>query len=231
MRPLPATAFPRPTRKTKAPFWARSPSAPGGVTKANARGIFADLTGFGYAAIARLGDATGIDASIFSSFDDPVLNTDGDLAFLATIKGKTIKGLAATTLWWQPPGESLELLAQGGGAPAGLPGAQYKAFTSLANADNRGPIFAATLLPGKGGISRSGASGVWAVDFQGTLHLLFQTGVPDAIVSGKTLKSFTLLNAAVGSTGVTHSFNDGQQLVWLATFTDKSQAIMTTEIP
>lgn len=49
--------------------------------------------------------------------------------------------------------------------------------------------------------------------------------------SGKTIKSFTLLTPTVGNTGVTRSFNDAGQVVWLATFTDKSQAIITTEVP
>lgn len=35
----------------------------------------------------------------------------------------------------------------------------------------------------------------------------------------------------VSSTGVTRSFNDTAQVVWLATFTDKSTAIITTEVP
>jgi hypothetical protein len=65
----------------------------------------------------------------------------------------------------------------------------------------------------------------------GQPRLLFRTGIADEIITGKTLKSFTLLNATVGSLGVTRSFNDSAQVVWLATFFDKSQAIITTEVP
>ena len=50
-------------------------------------------------------------------------------------------------------------------------------------------------------------------------------------MTGKTLKSFTLLKTAVGSVGVTRSFNNAGQLVWLATFTDRTTALITTDIP
>ncbi len=117
-------------------------------------------------------------------------------------------------------------------APAGdLPGSQWKAFTSLAIAGGgRGPIFAATLVPCKGGVLATSASGVWGCDYTGAVRALFRTGDTN-IIAGKTLKSFTLLNATVGSLGVTRSFNDAAQVVWLATFADKTTAIVTTQVP
>jgi hypothetical protein len=54
-------------------------------------------------------------AGTFSVLKDPVFSADGGLAFPATIKGGPLRGLAASTLWWQPPGQSLALLAQAGG--------------------------------------------------------------------------------------------------------------------
>jgi hypothetical protein len=203
------------------------------MTKANARGIFADLESDGTcSSIVRAGDAAIPSGSTFSLLKDPVLAADGGLAFPATLKGKTVKGLATQTLWWKPPGGELTLLAQGGASTvpvADLPGAQWKSFPSLAIAANRGPIFTGTLVPGKGGVTKATSSGLWAVDFEGNLRLLVQSGVTQ--VDGKTVKSFTLLNSNVGSQGSTRSFNDNAQVVWRATFEDKSQAIVTTEIP
>jgi hypothetical protein len=40
-----------------------------------------------------------------------------------------------------------------------------------------------------------------------------------------------VLSAVAGSTGVTRSFNSVGTVVWLATFTDNTTAIVTTEIP
>jgi hypothetical protein len=165
----------------------------------------------------------------FSVLKDPVLASNGAFAFPATLKPtRTVRGPATQTLWWRPAGGALTLLAQGGGAASDLSGPKWKAFTSLAIAADRGPIFTATLTPA--------ATGVWACDYSHAPRLLFQTGSQlDVGTPGtpvvKTVKSFELLSAAVGTSGVTRSFNDNAQVVWLATFMDKSQAIVTTEVP
>jgi len=209
----------------------------GGVTKANARGVFVSDGAGAYTAVARVsGDAPGTSGAKFSLLKDPVLDMQEGVAFPATIKGGAAKGLGMTTLWWRPTMGALTLLAQAGpttlGVPHDLPaGAQWKSFTSLAVASNRGPLFTGALVPKKGGVTPATANGLWAMDFGGQLRTLFRTGVPDAIVAGKTLKSFTLLKASVGSTGVTRNFNATQKVVWLATFSDKSTAIVTTEVP
>ena len=78
-------------------------------------------------------------------------------------------------------------------------------------------------------MTKATANGLWAADFQGDLRLLVQSGVTQ--IDGKTVKSFDLLKAAVGSEGTTRSFNDNAFVVWRATFQDKSQAIIRTEIP
>ncbi|MEQ1862707.1 MAG: choice-of-anchor Q domain-containing protein [Chthoniobacteraceae bacterium] len=183
-----------------------------------AGGVFLSNGAAGYTPLARVGDPAGTTGAKFSLLKDPVLAHDGGLAFPATISAR---GPAKATLWWKPPGQPLALLAQGGAPATEVPGAKWKAFTSLAIAAGRGPIFAATLS--------TRASGVWASDFTGTMRLLFRTGSPVA-VGGKTVKSFKLLSATVGSTGVTRSFNDTAQVVWLATFADKTTAIVRTDV-
>jgi hypothetical protein len=204
--------------------------APDIATKADARGIFVNYGNPNYTTLARVTGPAGSTGTTFSLLKDPVLDASADLAFPATLKpSTTVKGLATTTLWWKPVSGALTLLAQGGADTVGdLPDAQWKSFTSLAIADGRGPIFAATLVPGQGDVTAKTASGVWACDVTGAVRLLFRTGVPDAIIAGKTLKKFTLLNA---SKGVTRSFNDSGRVVWLATFADKTTAIVTTEVP
>ncbi len=228
--------FPAANNSNSSTFLASMTVGVGAVTKADARAIFlSDSSTGAFTPIARVGKASGVGGSNFSLLKDPVLSSDDGIAFLATLKGGTVKGLTASTLWWQPAGGALTLLAQGGtalGADSDLPGAQFKAFTSLAIAGaHRGPIFVATLVPNKTNVAAATANSVWACDLAGEPRLLFRTGVPNAIVAGKTLKSFSLLTATVGSLGVTRSFNDAQKVVWLATFTDKSQAIITTEVP
>src|SRR4030095_10801824 len=155
----------------------------------------------------------------------------GSLASPATIKGDDARGIKRSTLWWRRPiGGPIELVAQCGTQAAEVPeGAQWKSFNSLAIAEGRGPIVHAALVPRIGGMTKATANGVWAMDFTQTLRLLFQTGVTE--IEGKTISKFTLLNATPGATGVTRSFNDEAQVAWVATFSDKSQALVITEIP
>lgn len=82
----------------------------------------------------------------------------------------------------------------------------------------------------KGGKTFIG-KGVWATDFSGQPRLVFRTGVPDEIAPGKTLKRFVFLKASTGSTGSTRSFNSKGEIAWLATFTDGTEAIVTTVVP
>ncbi len=202
------------------------------------QGIEVQLDGETFERIAvRLG-ATPLAGAFFASLQDPVLSGDGAVAFPAKLKGTGIKGAAANSLWWQPSGGSLTLLARGGGAAGGVPhdlptGAQWAGFSSLAIAADRGPIFAGTLVVGKGGVTTANASGVWAVDYQGKLRTLFRTN--DSIDLGnnitKKLKSFNVLTPTVGNTGVTRSHNGAHEITWLATFTDKTQAIIVTTVP
>lgn len=206
-------------------------------------GVTVKLDGTGFQRIAKRGGATSVAGTVFASLRDPVLAADGGVAFLAKLEGPGVKGSATDSLWWLPgigAGRDVTevttqaapvMLARSGARPGvDLPAdAQWKSFTSLAIAGGgRGPIFAATLVPGKGGVTPTTASGVWACDYTGAVRLLLRTG---DTIDGKVVKKFTLLTATVGSTGVTRSFNDNTQVVWLATFTDKTTAIVRTEVP
>lgn len=101
-------------------------------------------------------------------------------------------------------------------------------FDSLAIAANRGPLFVATLMPGKGGVNATNNRGLWATDFSGHLRLLFRT---HDTIGEQTLKNFSVLSGTVGSAGVTRSFNDQQKVVWLATFMKNEEAIVVTDVP
>ena len=214
-------------------FFATMKVGAGGVTKANASGIFLGDADFvsgslaPYELIARIGTGTGFDTGVFTKLSDPVLSQNGGVAFTATQKGTGIKGLTTKTLWWKPAGQELGLLALGGNPAGDVPDSQWKSFDSLAITD-RGPLFAATLVAGKGGVTSKTASGVWACDFTGNPRKLFRLG---DTINGKKLAKFTLLKVTVGNLGVTRSFNNAAQVVWLAEFTDKSSAIIVTEVP
>lgn len=203
----------------------------GGVLRADAHGIFASNGAGAFTPIARvtkLSDPANAAGPTFSVLKDPVLGNDGALAFPATLKGGGLKGLAINSLWYQPAGGSLALFAQGGAAPPNLSNvAQFRAFTSLAISD-RGPLFTATLLAGKGGVVAATAKGMWGVDSKGITRLLFRTGDE---VDDLTVKDFTALLAVPGSLGTTHSFNAAGTVAWRASFVGGSTAIVKTVAP
>jgi hypothetical protein len=198
----------------------------GGVTESNSRGVFIGGNGFGYAPIARIGSSFGEENEIVVAVKDPVIADDGSIAFPASLAHN--KGTTAALLW-KDGNEPLRLLAKAGQSAMELPaGAGWKSFPSLGIAAGRGPMFVGNLAPGRGGVTRANATGVWAADFTGSLRLLFRTG--DVFI-GRNVKRFTILGSSSGSKGVTRSFNDSGQVVWRATFTDGSSAIVQTEIP
>jgi hypothetical protein len=200
-----------------------------GVVTANARGLFLSNPDGSYSTLARIGQPSGILGSNFSLLRDPVLSSNSGVAFLATLKGGTATGLLTTTLWWKPFGQTLRVFAQGGTEAAGVPGSQWKSFTTLAIAGgNRGPVFAASLVTGKGGVTSTTDTGVWGCDYNGNPSLLFREG---DTIGGKRLTAFNLLKSTTGNIGVTRSLNDTQRVVWIATFSDKSTALMSTETP
>jgi subtilisin-like proprotein convertase family protein len=201
----------------------------GGVTKSNARAVFESAGGAEFGIVARAGTSAGTTGAFFKSFLDPVLASDGSLSFIAKLSGGGVRGAAATSMWYRAPGGALTLVAQGGAEPPGVEGARWQDFASLAIISGHGPLFTATMVPGKGGVTPKAAEGVWGYDSTRVLRLLFRTGTE--VVPGKRLKKMALLNAVPGSTGVTRSFNDAGMLMWRATFEDNSSALMLTEIP
>lgn len=221
--------FPAANDRDTSTFFATLRTGAAGVTTANARGIFRSNPDGTFTALARMGFPSGVLGSTFSLLRDPVLSSDDGVAFLATLKGGTAKGLNTTTLWWQPSGEALRVHAQGGSQAADLPGSEWKAFSNLAiTGIDRGPVFAASLVTGKGGVTASNDTGVWGTDFLGRPRLLFREG---DTINGKRLTAFNLLKSSTGNIGVTRSLNDTQRVVWIATFSDKTTALMNTETP
>ena len=208
----------------------------GGIVSAAATGIFVSSEASeGWEPLARLtGNAPGLPGVTFSALGDPVLANDatnnGGLAFSGTLKGTGVLAANDASLWWQPKGGVVTLLAREGSQAPGCPsGASFKAFTSLAYAGgNSGPLFLGTLALGGGGVTSVNDIGVWGVDSTGALRLLFREG--DS-VQGKTLNLFNVLKSTVGSVGVTRAFNSQGQVTWLATFTDNTTSVMTTQVP
>jgi hypothetical protein len=70
--------------------------------------------------------------------------------------------------------------------------------------------------------------GAWAVDSSDTLQPLFCEGITK--IAGKTLKKFTAFQAEENERGVPRSFNNANNVIWRAEFTDGTSAIIKTDI-
>ncbi len=174
---------------------------------------------------------TGIPGATYVSFKDPVLAPSAaSVAFLAKLRGSGIRAGNNLAVMFKSDGLPLRAVARAGGQPPGtLTGAKWDRFVSLAlPGGSIGPIVHATMVRGAGGVTAANDAGVWAVDSTGTLRHLFREGDE---VNGKTVKSFTVLNAVPGSPGVTRAFNNLAQVVWRAVFTDRSTGIVITSVP
>jgi hypothetical protein len=200
---------------------------PAGAHPVAGSGIFS-TTPNGWELVAKVGDpAPGLGAIAFKILRDPVLAPGASgVAFQASLTGTAAQ---SASLWWKPAGGSLQMVARAGGV-ADAKGAHWLSFLSLAasGGEHGGPIFYGQLAAGPGGVNGTNNFGVWALDSTGTVREIVRTG---DTVDGKKLKAITVLPAVTGSPGVTRSFTSTGEVIYRATFTDASQAVVTVMIP
>jgi hypothetical protein len=96
-----------------------------------------------------------------------------------------------------------------------------------------GPIFVATLkVSATDGVNASNDLGMWAVNGEGVLQLIFRTGQTVTVNSSlKTVRTFTALDAAPGSLGSAMGYNQFGEVAVIATFTDGSTAMVWLGVP
>jgi hypothetical protein len=206
-----------------------------GVSSANDSGIW-KTDGVGVRTlIAREGsaapDAMGSDsAAVFSGFSDPVVNAAGRVAFRGTLRtGVGGVSSANSNGLWAQNASGLALVARKGDQAPGLDaGAKFSAFQQFALPDAGGLIFLATVAGTN--VSSADNAGLWAVDGGGVVQLVARKG--DLIpVNGadKKIKAITLFAATPFSAGQTRSFSTDGAILFRATFTDKSTALMSKD--
>jgi uncharacterized repeat protein (TIGR03803 family) len=200
--------------------------------------IVADTATSPLAIMAQAGaPAPGADPASFGKFADPVYNAQSQVAFLATLRGFGVTGKTQNGVWWKS-NAGLSLVARAGAGVPTIPAARWNAFVTLALPDNAGLVFLAKLaansedsrLPSD--VTKTTDLGLFSVDGNRAPRLLVRTG--DRIeVRGtqKELSLITILGAVPGSPGQARSYNASGDLVFRATFTDHTQAIMRIHLP
>ncbi len=172
----------------------------------------------------------------YGSFSDSVGGVSNRVAFISKLLPKLggVTSASDTILWRVNPAGSLGILARKGFTAPGTNGAAFNLFKSFAwtGSGNDGVAFVATLKPQKGVVTGANDTGLWAEGSNGTLYLAIRKGAT-VQVSGatKTIKSFTMLGAVLGSIGQCHSANFASGYAALAVFTDNTKGIVTAWVP
>lgn len=202
----------------------------GTATTLNNVAIFAeDDTTYTPARIVAKGDAAGPVGGIFTVIKDPVSASNRSVAFLGTMK--VVPGITAANNdgVWHATTAGLNLIArEGAQPPEAVAGARWKAFTSLALPEARGPIFVAKMQGRKAGITTANDVGLWAMDSAGAVRLLLQEG--DAL-GASTVKTFLVLSSVSGSPAQTRSFTNTGSVIVKATDAAGAQHLLHIAVP
>lgn len=205
----------------------------GDVTASNSQGIWTS-DGASLRLVARQGDpAPGASAS-FSYLSNPLINTDGDIAFVALI------GAEGEGIWVERAG-NLQLVVRSNQPAPDTPGAVFATVSSEPIINAAGQIaFMARLKPGDGSVTEMNDLGLWAQDSSGALRLIAREGDEVDVDNGpgvdlrvfsdlSILSSIIFLGHGSGNEdGRPTYFNDRGQLAFWASFTDGSSGVFVS---
>jgi hypothetical protein len=170
-------------------------------------------------------DALGNPGQIgnFSTFGDPVFNSNSEVAFFGALKSSATVRVSSKTnqgLWGNSSGK-LCLIASEGQTDQST-GAQFASFSQLMLPDSGGPLFVASLVPGTSLLTKRNNQSVWGTGSTGGLELLIGPGQP---LAGGTLASFLGFASPTAVAGQTRSFDSVGDLIFTATLTSGTQGV------
>ena len=188
------------------------------------------------------GSGTPVAGVFYKTLQNPVSGASGSVAYEATIRGNGITPASRLGIWYASTGANSVLVARTGDAAATSgtgtgSGGHYASFVSLglSAGTGLGPVFTGRLRVSKAdGVTAKNNFGLYAVDSTGRIDLLFRTGQSVTIPSSTTAKivrSFVGLVPAPGSLGAQNTFDDTGKVTVIATFTDKTQALLKITVP
>jgi hypothetical protein len=210
----------------------------GVVSGSNDKALLYSTNATTFAAYAKEGDpAPGLGALTYSDFSDPLVNSNSDVAFLATVKGSGVKGSNNRALFFGTPlVDVAKVVRTGDTAPAAptVPGQDPEppsTFASLGSfvlpsGSKAGPVFTAK-LSGKG-VNAKNNQGLFAVSSDGSIRRLLRTGDD---LGGETVKKFTVFQALSGVFSSARSFNNTGAVVVAVSFSNHNTALLPIGIP
>ena len=193
-----------------------------GLNTSNNQGIWL-INGNGTGSLRVRKGQSNTDGTIFADIGVPVLNNNGQIAFIGTLKtgsGNVTKA-DATRIWNIAANGTIQLVAKASGPAPDLNGAVFETFTQLAYPDESGVIFVATLTVNTGGITVGNNKGIWAVDALGVTKLLIRTGDSMTINGAiKTIADILIFTSSAEMSGATREVTSAGDLVYKVRFTD-----------
>ncbi|MHA3773420.1 DUF7453 family protein [Verrucomicrobiota bacterium sgz303538] len=171
--------------------------------------------------------ATGIAISaggMFTQFRDPLIDDNGEIAFLATRAG--VPSNRDTGIWKTSENVPELVVSEGDSAPS-VPNAKFKAFPQIALTGDGHLVFIGEMAVGGGGITAQNRSGIWRQKIDGSLELVLRQG--QSLSVGNTtriVRTFLALAPVAGSPDHRRSFTESGDLAFRLSFTDKSEGIV-----
>jgi hypothetical protein len=95
--------------------------------------------------------------------------------------------------------------------------------------------FRATLMSGIGGVDLSNNEGIWATDVNGVLKMIVRTGDmidvdPGPSIDLRTIRLLSFDDNSGNEDGHSSGFNDKGQIAFLAHFTDRTSAVIVSNV-
>ena len=180
-------------------------------------------------------DANGLPfGPMFKSFRDPVLASDGSIAFIAKFGGAGVTTANDEALFTNADGK-LRMVARKGSTLPGAPaGSQLKSFSSASISSdgvNTDILFTGSLLAGAGGAAGAGgvttANDVCAWRWNGEVETILREGGAISNVSASGLKTSRLLMTSAGSAGQSRGHVSAGSAAFQAAFQNGSQALVS----
>lgn len=189
--------------------------------------------------------APGLTGAKFLSFGDPIGARqtpiyENYVAFRATVSGAGFTAANNTGIWRytaQPvgvnPPSAPVLIARKGAEAPGTSGAKFTSFDSMATMDeNDFSVLFTGKLAGRG-VKAANNFGLWAADTGPTPKLVLRTGQQVTVgASTKTISLFSVLGPVLG-TPTQHRASEagGRRIAVRASFTDRTEGVLTVRVP
>ena len=170
------------------------------------------------------------------TFDSPVLNDSGKVAFRAVVSGPGVDESNDEGIWAGTVND-LKLVARAGshapGTPAGVNFETFFPWNGALQLNVRGQSVFTAFLMGDDVIFGQNSIGIWATDITGALHLIARTGDLLEVLPGdvRTILDLSFVNDGTGnSDGRASGINDRGQIVFWAKLAGGDEGIFVSNL-